>query len=348
MATSSTDGTASPRFCGMAIWVVGGFAAVLAFILAFNVLNEMARADRANAAVETIALSNILLDDLARERSEAIYLTAAPAAGLADFTERMAATDATMASLGASPLFASGALTGRQRAIADRAVAAAGQLHALRAQVLSREAATIETAQEYTELTDIVIASMGDMFDALNGEPTAFSAEFAALARLQDRVSLESGIGYAGFALRGMDDPLNAVFDGAIARQRDERAAFLSVAGEARLAELDAVLALTGGPELARVRANLQQGAAPDPGLRPVWSDIMLARVSDLALERNRFARERLEALAAASHEPLRHAIVRAIAAFAALGLAFAAVRLAFMFTARRQRLLGSARAPAG
>ena len=71
---------------------------------------------------------------------------------------------------------------------------------------------------------------------------------------------------------------------------------------------------------------------------RALWSEIMPARIADLVLERNRFARENLEALAAASHARLRQAVLREVVALAVLGLSFIVVRGGVAMIARRRR----------
>lgn len=341
MQSGSERKSGSSAACKIATRVAAGFAALLLIMLAFHVLTEFQRARRANAAVDTIALTNVLLDDLARERSEAIYLAVSPDAGTADFAERAGATDGTLAALGRSPLFKPGILSRRQQAVAQQAVAAIGELPALRAQVMARETGTIEIAQAYTELTDTVIGAMGDVFDEMSPGLSAFSVEYEALARLLDRANLEVGVVYAGFALADMPAPLHAVLTEAIAGQEAAKDAFREAAGPSRGLDLDALLGLTEGLELHQVRANMHAASrtgSPDPALRALWSEIMPARIADLVLERNRFARENLEALAAASHARLRQAVLREVVALAVLGLSFIVVRGGVAMIARRRR----------
>lgn len=305
------------------------FAALIAGILAFNVISELQRASRADAAADTIALANLLFDDLERERSEAIYLAAAPDAGAADFAARTAATDQTLRSLMSSPLFTATSLPADQQAIVDRAAAALDRLAQLRAPVIARTAGPAQAGQGYTDVHDMLIENMGAMFTRLSGRDACFPDKFVALAKLQDRVALEMAIGYVSFAIADMPASLHTMFNTALAEQAEHQARYRDLAGPGAPLDLDAVLERSAANGLYEARAALHAaaaGVAPDPVHRTAWSQTIALRVTDLAVARNRFSREQLAQLVADCRERLRSALVRAAIGFVLLLLAFGVV----------------------
>lgn len=345
MHASKDNERTQGALCRLAVAVALGFAVLLAGILVFNVVTEMQRARRANAAVDTIALSNILLDDLQRERSEAIYLIVAPTADMSDYARRGVATDGTIESLEASALLTGVSLSGNQRAILDHGADTLIRLSALREGVTARTVSAFEAAQGYTAVNDALIEDMAALFAAFSGEPTRIPAQFEALAKLHDRVALETAAGYSGFAIGEMPEGLHGVFTGARSAQARQRERYREISQGRETLDLDALLGMTDSPGLHEARAALQAsagGPAPDPLHREAWSQTMAPRVTDLSVARNRFAREQLEQLAAASHARLRGALVRAAIAMASLVLALFAVRYILM------RRYASKPAPAG
>lgn len=322
--------------CRLAVSVTVGFAIVLTAILAFTVIVELQRASRAQAAVDTIALANVLLDDLERERSEAIYLTASPAANTIDYATRTATTDETMRSLAASSLFTDASLSARQRSIVDHASAALGRLPALREPVTARTASSIDTARGYTAIHDALIEDMAALFDAFSGDPSSFPGRFEALAKLHDRVALETAVGYVAFAVDGMPSTLHTVFNEAIAAQSEYQTRYGEFSGRTAALALDALLERSAGLALYQARDALHaasSGLAPDPQHRVSWSQTMAPRVTDLAVERNRLARTELEQLVVDSRKRLFGAVLRAAIGVVVLLLALGAVR--FVLTRR-------------
>ncbi|PWE17706.1 hypothetical protein DDZ18_08595 [Marinicauda salina] len=281
-------------------------AAILAVSLAvwtFGAVNaERDRARRLEEAIELSAVASVLLHDLDRERSEAVYVTADPAAAKADFNARARNTDDAIATVvdGLAPAGGAKRLLGPQDPVAEHALSALERLDGLRAAVNARSLAPDETAARYTRVIDALIADQGAMLARLSPERPDIAHALIALARLADRVGLERGLGCLGFAVHGMPPMLETLLTSAHAEQALNRSRFVEHAPPERAAMLRATIARTETPEQARARTLLAasaRGAELDASLHGAWSGSMRELSADLSVLKNVYLRESLEGL---------------------------------------------------
>jgi len=160
------------------VWGTGGvFALLIAAVLAVTALVEARRLGEVDRTLDALAHANVLLDDLDRERSEAIYVSAWPEADPAEFNRRVETSRTTRATMNAA-LFSGDADPVASEPEVQSARTALNGLDALRAQVGERALAPDAVARSYTGIIDELIAiqstSLASAWDYVSVIQTCF------------------------------------------------------------------------------------------------------------------------------------------------------------------------------
>lgn len=332
--TEDDPGTARSAIRTGALVVAAIAAAVLALYTASSTLGALGQAQGAERSIDMAAFANVLLDDLNRERSEAIYVVSAGIENPADYEARARSTNETIAILTNALLPANGprVLDARQEATARSALGVLSGVEGLREGVRNQTIRPVDASAGYTAITDELIESMGVMLGRLSAGDDAVEPGFVAMARLDDRVGLETGLGFTGFALGGLSADLHPVFNAAIIEQGEHRLAFNEIVSAQEASLLNRTFGQTeqGNVHLARAALHASAGgSALDTSHRLAWSQHMVAKDTDLTVMRNVFVREHLQIIAQAHRDRARRTMWTGLAGLLLIALALGGVLLA-------------------
>lgn len=308
-------------------------AAVLAFYSIGTMMDRLGKAQDAEQSIDLAAFANVLLDDLNRERSEAIYVAAAGIDTPTEFNARARTTDDTIGVLTNALLPAGGGTLGPvQENTARHALDVLANMQGLRDGVRSQSIGPARVSQGYGAIMDRLIADMGLMLGRLADGNDSVTPGFAALARLDDQVGLETGLGFTGFALGSMPAELHPLFHEAIAAQTGHRLAFLGAASVDDASALDRVLGLAEQSDVLMAREALHAsagGTVLDASHRLAWSRYMKAKETDLTVLRSVFVRDHLQLIAQGHRDVARSALFSGLVGLVLIVLALGAALLA-------------------
>ncbi len=296
------DTLRGPRVLALAMTAVAMAAAILAYEAGRVWSETRAQAEAARTAGDVASFATILIDDLQTERRHAVaYTLGAP--GAERYEDSQAATDETIALMSAEldGLAARGLDDLRERAAIESVTETLSRLPLARERVESGEYGLDQTVGAYSGVIAVGLGDLNDLFARMDLSDS-FSLAFTALAGLQDRAAVETGMGL----LAAQGDTLGDETRRQLANMRAEQ---LIHARQFRVhapAEWAASLVeVINAPEVLRLeRARLQLAtpgdARPSAAAMEGWGETMIARHQALSVLRNRFVQARVESVTAA------------------------------------------------
>ena len=290
-----------PRLLALAMTALAMGAAIFAYEAGRVWSETRSQAIAAREAGETASFATILVDDLQTERRHAVAFTLG-APGAERYGDSQAATDETIALLFAEldALEARGLQDPRERAAVASVRETLSRLPLARERVDSGAYGLDQTVGAYSGVIAVALGDLNDLFARMDLSDS-FSLAFTALAGLQDRAAVETGMGL--LAAQG------ATLETETRRQLSNmRAEQLIYARQFRVhapAEWAARLVeVINAPDVLRLeRARLQLATPGDPApsadAMEGWAEAMIARHQSLGVLRNRFVQARVEAVTA-------------------------------------------------
>lgn len=233
------------------------------------------------------------MDDLQSERSNAAAMRLAE--GLMSqprFRDRTVSTDRTIANLFALADTPAGGLT------PDSAVRLRGSLSGLEeARRLAADPATPlgPAVNGYTATLKRFMDALALEFAATHAAERDFTTAFIMLARLHERIAIETSIGLTSFSGGEVSASSHRVFLEAVAPQEALIQTFNDLSGPDWSARLSEVLARVDAERLHAAReavVAVGYGGALDATHRTFWREERLPAYFDLGVFRNRFAQE--------------------------------------------------------
>ncbi|XBQ16400.1 MAG: nitrate- and nitrite sensing domain-containing protein [Oceanicaulis sp.] len=266
-------------------------------IVGASALTTLARTtERVNTAAAVSAFAAdaaVVLEDLQIERTNAATFRMNPEmVSRQVLLERRRDTDRTIETMFArstetSPVLGDAAL--------DRLRASLSGLERARALGEDTGVALDPAVDAYTDVISSFLDGLADEFARSDIADPAFSTAFVMIARLQERVAIETSIGLLAFADGALMVESHPVLIEAIAPQAALTDGFKKLAGPGWGEALSATLAGADPDRLAAARAALIEAGytdALDVSHRTFWREERLPVYFDLGVLRSRFAQE--------------------------------------------------------
>ncbi|MFW6413413.1 MAG: nitrate- and nitrite sensing domain-containing protein [Oceanicaulis sp.] len=295
------------------------------------------RVNTAAAVSAFVADAAVVLDDLQRERTNAATFRLNPDMVTRQMlAERRRDTDRTIETMFArtaatAPLLGDDAL--------NRIRASLSGLEQARASSEDRTIALDTAVDAYTEVISSFLEGLADAFADSEISDPAFSTAFVLIARLQERVAIETSVGLLAFAGGALPVDSHTVLIEAIAPQSALADGFSKLAGPVWSDALSETLAGVDPGRLAAARGALIEAGysgALDVSHRTFWREERLPVYFDLGVLRIRYAQEGLAEIVAAARAE-RAAAVR-----------IAGLKLLILLTAAAAAFYGVLRIAAG
>ena len=293
---------------------------VVVAVTAQRVSSLDARVAQADKSLEHFAYANVMLDDLGRERTEAIYLTALKDSAPDEYESRVESTDSIMSVLSTAVADEDWrrSLSDVGRESLNRTRPAVLALGPLREDVRRGTASPEAVATRYTAVIDSMIAEMGVLIHDRLGE-TTFGEAFVALATLDDRIGLEDALGQVAFAQGWLPEPLRAEFERVIETQQVQRTQYHANTDAAAASALNLAFHRTGTASLTAMRDAVwgagEEGAVLERSEMIAWSESMRARHNDVSMLRGLRLRDETELFEAATRARMRSALLQGVIA---------------------------------
>ncbi|MGJ3231136.1 MAG: nitrate- and nitrite sensing domain-containing protein [Oceanicaulis sp.] len=260
------------------------------------------RIGSAEIAAEVAARAAVVMDDIQSERSNAAALRLSIGVlSEQQYRDRMASTDRTIANLLALADLRSGGLDDEAATSLEASLAGLARARALG---IDTEASLETTVSAYTDVLKSFMDALALQLARTHAAERNFTTAFVLLARLHERVAIETSVGLTSFVSGEIDDSAHRVFLEAIAPQEALVQGFIDLMGAHWADDLAATLHTVDPARLKAARDALiaaGYGAALDTAHREFWREERLPVYFDLGVFRNRFAQDGVsEVLAAA------------------------------------------------
>lgn len=257
------------------------------------IAQSSARVGSAEIAAELAARAAVVMDDLQSERSNTAALRLSSALLSAQqYRDRMASTDRTIANffdLAEDPMSGVGPDASAQLLESLSGLAEARRLG------MDTEVTLDVAVTAYTEVLKGFMDTLALEFARTHAAERDFTTAFVMLARLHERVAIETSVGLNAFYSGAMDPASHRVLIEAIAPQEALMQAFEDLTDDHWTLGLEEVLARVDAGRLQDAREALiaaGYGAPLDRSHREFWREERLPVYFDLGVFRNRFAQE--------------------------------------------------------
>lgn len=309
------------RFMRKMILAIGLFLVLVAVAVTAQRVSALnVRVSLAKTSLEHFAYANVLLDDLGRERSEAIYLVTLEGRTPDEYESQIDSTGSIMSALSnaVSDQRWERTLSQSGQESIERTRVAVSALGALREDVRNGTIPADAVITRYGDLIDVLIAEMGLLNHDRLGE-SRFGNAFVALATLDDRIGIENALGQVAFTRGWLPDALRDEFAQSIEMQQVQRTQYHVTTDAASASALNLAFRRTDTAELTATRNALLGSSGDNPLLDPsdivAWSESMRARHNDLSTLRRLRLRAEIETFEAATRTRMRAALVQGLGA---------------------------------